>query len=139
MSIKENKTIIQRFYELFNQRKFDIGDELLAPGFIFHQTTGNISREEFDSETKMLLVAFPDSNLAAEHIVAEGNMVAYREIFRGTHKGEFMGIAPTGKKVEMINTCIMKIVHGKLVEGWATIDEFHLMQQLGVVPSMGQK
>ncbi|HEY97555.1 MAG TPA: ester cyclase [Dehalococcoidia bacterium] len=136
MSIEEeNKATLLHFYELFNQNKPDKCNELVAPEFISHRTTGDISREDLIKGITMLFTAFPDFKATIEHLVAEGNMIAYREICIGTHKGEFMGIAPTRKRVEMINTSILKIIDGKWVEAWPTLDLMRLMQQLGAIPS----
>jgi predicted ester cyclase len=136
MSIEEeNKAALFHFYELFNQKKFDKCNELVAPDFISHRTTGDISREDLISGSEMLVTAFPDLTITIERIVAEGDMIAYREICWGTHKGEFMGIAPTGKKIEMINTSILKMIDGKWAEAWPTLDHMRFMQQLGAIPS----
>ena len=82
----------------------------------------------------MYFAAFPDASATIEDMVAEGDKVAVRVTWRATHKGEFMGITPTGKQIEMTNTLIFRIADGKLVENWATIDELRLMRQLGVIP-----
>ena len=136
MSIEENnKATLRRFYKLFNQKKLDKCNELVASEFVSHRTTGDISREDLINGSEMLITAFPDFKATIEHLVAEGDMIAYREICTGTHKGEFMGIAPTGKKIEIINTSILKIIDGKWAEAWPTLDLMRLMQQLGVIPT----
>jgi predicted ester cyclase len=132
---EENKATLRRFYELFNQKKFDKCNEFIAPKFVSHRPTGDISGEDLINGSEMLITAFPDFNATIECLVAEGDMIAYREICTGTHKGEFMGIAPTGKKIEMINTCILKIIDGKWAEAWPTLDQMRLMQQIGAIPS----
>jgi len=134
MSIEENKAVVRRYYKLFNQKNFEACSQLIAPGFVSHRTTGDVSREDVVNGPEMLFAAFPDLKLTIELMVAEGDKVAFREIGKGTHKGEFMGIAPTGNKIDMINTCILRIADGKWAEAWPTMDEFRLMQQLGVIP-----
>ena len=136
MSIKESKEVLRRYYELFNRKEIDACNQLIAPGFVSHRTTGDLSREDIVNGVEMLFASFPDLKITIEHVVAEGDMVSFREIGKGTHKGEFMGITPTGNKIEMINTCILRITDGKWAEAWTTMDELHLMQQLGVVPKM---
>ena len=71
-------------------------------------------------------------------MVAEGDKVVCRVTGRGTHKGDLMGIAPTGKQVTGARTVIHRIVGGKEVEGWDCADMLGMMQQLGVVPPIGQ-
>ena len=70
-------------------------------------------------------------------MVAEGDKVAHRLILRGTHKGELMGIAPTGKQVTTTAITISRFVGGKEVEAGGVGDMLTMMQQLGVVPPMG--
>ena len=62
-------------------------------------------------------------------------MVAVRNIGRGTHTGEFMGIAPTGNQVTWTETHIVRMANGQVVEHWVDADRLGLMQQLGVIPS----
>ena len=128
MSTEENKALVRRFCELVNQKDVAGIREVMAPGFIAHRTTCDMSRDEWEQEGEWLFANYPDYSYVQEHLVAEGDKVAYREICSGTH-------APTGKKVEWINTCIVKIADGKWVEAWCTIDEFNLMQQLGAITS----
>ncbi len=134
MSIEENKAVVRRFCELENRGEVDALFELLAPGYISHYPTGDVPLEQAKQFWPTFYTAFPDISSTMEHMVAEGDKVAFRETWTGTHKGEFMGIPPTGKKVEMINTCIIRIADGKFAESWCTLDELHLMQQLGAIP-----
>ena len=111
-------------------------------------TTTSVASYTVKSHSFQRKVEFPATVLARQQVtlmpkvpgdilkiyVAEGDKVAIRVTWRGTHKGEFMGIAPTGNKIEMTNTLIFRIAVGKLAENWATIDELRLMQQLGVIP-----
>ena len=134
MSIeKENKKHLFVFYELLNQKMFDKLGELVKPEFVSHRPTGDINRDELLSGTEQLYSSFPDLNIVISHLVAEGDMIAYREIMKGTHEGEFMGIAPTGKKIEVVNTCILKMIDGKWAEAWPTIDLMGLLQPIGAI------
>ena len=81
----------------------------------------------------MIRTAFPDIRITAEDMVAEGDKVACRGTFSGTHKGEFMGIAATGKQINVGVIEILRIVGGKMVEHWNIVDNLGMMQQLGVV------
>lgn len=65
--------------------------------------------------------------------IAKGDTVAVRSTHRGTHEGEFMGIEPTGKQIEVENTIFARIEDGKVVERWVQFDTFGLMQQLGAI------
>lgn len=139
MSIKESKQALERYYELFNQKEFDKCDQLIAPGFISHRTTGDVFKEHMKKGIEMLVLAFPDMRLSIEHIVAEGDMVSFREVVTATHTGNFMGIPPTGKPFRMINACTLRVTNGKWAEAWTTIDDLNMLQQIGVIPIMGKK
>jgi predicted ester cyclase len=79
--------------------------------------------------------AFPDIYLKLDDVVAEGDKVAVRFTVTGTHKGKFMGIPATNKKLTMWSIQIDRIVRGKFVEGWERTDILGLMQQLGAMPT----
>ena len=83
----------------------------------------------------MFRQAFPDSYFTVEDMVAEGDKVATRKTFHGTHQGEFMGIPPTGQQVSTGLIDVVRIVDGKVVEHWSMGDNLGLMQQLGVIPA----
>jgi predicted ester cyclase len=82
--------------------------------------------------------AFPDAQFTLEDLIAEGDKVTFRATLRGTHRGEFMGIAPTGKHVTMTAIGIGRIEEGKIAEGWQSTDVLGLLQQLGAIPQMAQ-
>ena len=136
MSIEEeNKALVRRFDQLYNQRDFDACHELLAPEFVSHRTSGDVLREEVIQGNLMLYHSFPDINLNIDFMVAEGDMVVYWETWTGTHKGDFMGIPPTGKTVFMTNATTFRVANGKFAEAWVVLDAMNLMQQLGAIPS----
>ena len=83
------------------------------------------------------LAGFPDFQLALEDVLAEGDRVGVRWTFRGTHQGEFMGIAPTGKRVSMSAIEINRVAGGKVAEHWVVLDQLGLLQQLGAIPGPG--
>ena len=72
------------------------------------------------------------------YMIAEGDKVVVRSTFRGTHKGDLMGIAPTGTQVTMPLILIYRIADDKIIEHWMQADALGLLQQLGVIPPMGQ-
>jgi predicted ester cyclase len=79
--------------------------------------------------------AVPDVHVTINDMVVEGDKVAVRFTLSGTHKGEFMGAPPTGKKVMIEEIGIIRIVGGKFVESWMRYDTLGFMQQLGLVPA----
>lgn len=79
------------------------------------------------------LTAFPDTHFTIDDMIAEGDRVAIRWTVRATHRGEFEGIAPTGKPVTVTGTMVARIANGKLVEGWQNFDALGLLQQIGAI------
>jgi steroid delta-isomerase-like uncharacterized protein len=100
-----------------------------------------VSIEEAIEFGKMIFKAFPDSSFTIEELFAAGDRVITRWIYRGTHEGEFMGIPPTGNKVEFGGITIARIKDGKIVESREDYDSLGFMQQLGMElkPKEGEK
>ena len=80
------------------------------------------------------LRAFADGWCKVDDAIAEGDRVALRFGWGGTHRGEYLGIAPTGKQVTVSGVCIKRMAGGKVVEEWTYVDVMGMMQQLGVAP-----
>ena len=139
MSIEEdNKARVGNFYIIFNQKKYDQLNDLIATDFVSHRTTGDISREDLIEGARILFSSFPDFNVTVDHLVAEGNMIAFRETCTGTHTSEFAGFSATGNKVKFTSTTILKMADGKWKEAWPNIDHMGLAQQLGATPEEGK-
>ena len=135
MTIEANKALIRRVYELSTQKDVAKLFEFYDPGYVEHLRDRDESLEQLKAGIAMIFAAFPDLTFTVEDMVAEGDKVAYRVTITGTHTGRsYMGIAPTGKKIEMRNTSIKRIVDGKLAESWGTLDALSMMRQLGLIP-----
>jgi predicted ester cyclase len=85
-----------------------------------------------------LSAGFPDYQLTVEDMIGEGDKVTARYTVRATHRGAFMGIAPTGKHVTLTSISINRIEEGKMAEMWDNSDVLALLQQLGAIPEMAQ-
>jgi steroid delta-isomerase-like uncharacterized protein len=137
MSTEDNKVLVRRWYESFNRRDMSMY-EMFASDFVYHLPSMTLhGLEEFKQFLSQYLTAFPDARFTVEDEIAEGELVASRATLHGTHQGGFMGIQPTGKQVTSTGIAIDRIVDGKFVESWLEADNLGLLQQLGVVPSMG--
>jgi steroid delta-isomerase-like uncharacterized protein len=137
MSLEKNKALIRRFVEeVQSQHKLTLVDEIMDPHMIDHygKPSPN-SVEAFKKFFSGFIAAFPDVKAVIHNQVAEGDKVITHKTFHGTHKGEFMGIPPTGKKVSLELIDIFRISGEKLVEHWAVADMLSVLQQLGVSPS----
>jgi steroid delta-isomerase-like uncharacterized protein len=121
--------------EIFNKGNLDVVDETHDKDYVGHtssdETKGPESVKQFASQYRN---AFPDLKITNEDMIAEGDMVVSRQTVTGTHKGEFQGIAPTGKKITVTSILIVRIVNGKIVETWMNMDSLGFMQQLGIIP-----
>lgn len=82
--------------------------------------------------------AFPDLVVTLEDQTAEGDKVVSRYTGRGTRRGEFLGIAPTGREVELSGVTIFRLRGGNIVEGWDFYDGLGLLRQLGAMPTSGE-
>jgi len=140
MSTEENKAIVRRgIEEIINKANLAVVDELMATNYVSHGPGGQEVNgpEGFKQLITMYRTAFPDLHYTVEHLIAEGDKVVAHYTARGTHQGDLMGIAPTGKQVTVTAMSINRIVGGKIVEEWESVDQLAMLQQIGVVPPMG--
>jgi steroid delta-isomerase-like uncharacterized protein len=139
MSVKENIENVRRLNdEVFNKGNLALIDELMAPDYVFHITPEVKGPEGVKKYVADFRTAFPDLHITIEDMVAEGDMMAIRYTMRGTFKGEMMGIAPTGKKMELPNASFARFKDGKQVEVWPYLDSLTWYQQLGIPIPSGQ-
>jgi steroid delta-isomerase-like uncharacterized protein len=132
---EQNKEIVKRYWEAWGKGDFEAFKELLAPNYVYYfpsRSTKPISREESIEFGKMMHNAFPDVTFSIEEMIAVGDKVISRFIFRGTHEGESQGIPATGNKIEVSGITIMRIENGKVVEEREEYDTLGEMQQLGM-------
>src|SRR3712207_6845844 len=108
MSTEENKALSNRGAEAISTGDFDALDEIYAPELA----------QELKRSIAEIRQAFPDYRGTNEIQIAAGDMVANRFVFHGTHRGEFMGIAPTGREVTARGISIDMVEDGKIVESW---------------------
>lgn len=104
MSAEENRATIRRAYEeLWNARNVEVVDELVTEDFLNHAAPAGRQRgrQGLKDVVRMFESAFPDFRYEVEDVICEGEKVAVRDLFRGTHHGDFMGISPTGNRVTM--------------------------------------
>src|SRR5215218_6997590 len=124
MSAQENKAISNRVAQAISEGDLEALDELMAPELA----------DEFKRDLTELRRAFPDYAGTNVEQIAEGDKVANRFVFLGTHLGEFEGVTPTGKRIEFIGQSIDRVVEGRIVESWVEVDMLGVMRQLGAVP-----
>lgn len=140
MSAEENKSLVRRYVEeILNRGNMAVADELIAPGYkrYISPTAAPLPVDVQKQRLAGIRTAFPDWHLTVEDMIAEGDRVAFRATIRGTHKGAFQNIAPTGKQVTVSALDIVRIENGKFIEHWGGPDLLNLMQQLGAVVALG--
>ena len=140
MSTEISKALVRREYEDgVNQKDFGIRDSVLASNYIAHfpGLPPLQGIEAFRQFTSGFFAAFPDLQTTIEDLIAEGDKVAIRQTWHGTHKGNFLGIPPTGKRVSFTSTEFYRVANGVLAEEWIELDMLGLLQQIGAIPSRG--
>ncbi len=140
MSVEENKALARNVFERWGKGDETLIDELYSADCVWHGPGGEEIRGQEGMKQFMaaLGVAFPDKRYTVHDMIAEGDKVVARWTLRGTHKGEWRGIAPTNKQVTLTGVYIFRIADGKDVEDWLEADYLSFMQQLGAIPPLGQ-
>ena len=140
MSTEENKAIVRRFFELGpSSGDMNAANALLDPNFALHTPLPSAPGiQGINDVVTTCRAAFEHLNVTVEDMVAEGNKVTARFTARGIHKGQFMGLPPTGKSITMTGIEIFRIENCKIAELWGEANMLGLMEQLGIVPAFGQ-
>jgi len=140
---EQNKEIVRYALKLYDEGNFVERDKLFSPNTVYHAPGGKEYslkgyREQFGVH---FYTAFPDLKHTIEDIVAEGDKVVLRLKDYGTHRGEFMGIPPTGKEIHWPVISIYRLFKGIIEEVWIEFDILGLMQQLSMElkPREGEK
>lgn len=137
---EQNKALADRFHmDVFQAGKLGVADEILTSNFAWHG--GFAPPEEpcgpggAKAVASAVIGAFPDRRIVHHETIAEGDRVLIRWSMSGTHKGELMGIAGTGKQMTVTGFDYFRIAGGKIAEMWQEADRLGMMQQLGVIPA----
>jgi predicted ester cyclase len=138
-----NASATRRYYEaLWNQRDLAVITDWIAPDYIGHFT----AKPEpvrgiagFRAMAEELFTAFPDLRMSLADVIAEGDRVASRVLLEGTHRGEMLGYAPTGLRVETSFLAIERYVDGLCVEEWVYSDDLGLGRQIKALPAHGSR
>jgi steroid delta-isomerase-like uncharacterized protein len=141
VSTEENKATFRRYVEAVgNAGNLDLADDVFDR-YLAHQPDGSVL-ERGPEDVKRFMgefrSAFPDFHSTIEDQIAEGDRVVTRWRMRGTHQGEFRGIAPTGKELDITGIGIFRFSDGKVVESWDNFDQLGMMRQLGAIPESQQ-
>lgn len=142
MTTEETNTVIaRRFYEeLWNQGNVAVAEELVAVDHVDNNPPIPESATGREGAVELMLTfkqGFPDFHITIDEIITSSDRAVERFTFRGTHQGEFMGIAPTGKSVEISSVSVCRIADGKVAERWGASNGIGMLTQLGLLPEPG--
>ena len=140
-TVEANKAAFKRFHDAANAGDLELLsktiDELVDPAAVIRtplpiDATG---AEALKQIWAMLFRIYPDIHLTVEDLIGEGDKVVGRTTVRGTHQGEFMGVAATGKSVTYNEMFVFRFADGRVVETWGVVDVYAQMKQIGVIPT----
>ena len=120
-SIEQNRAVVKRnFDEVWNQGNLAAADEIFSPDYVRHWPDGRdvFGPEATKQAVKAFHAAYPDMQFTIQDLIAEGDRVATRYTFRGTQRGEFMGVAATNELQTSSGMIIYRLVEGRIVEDW---------------------
>ena len=135
MSIQDNKAIVRSLIDgLFTDGDLSAVDTYLAAECVLHDPPFGVpgDREGMRTAAAMIRKAFPDWHSDLHMLVGEGDIVVERFTASGTHQGELMGVAPTGKTVSLKGINMFRVRHGHVLEWWSRLDELGFFRQLGL-------
>ncbi len=127
-----NKQLIESFAQkVWNEKNLDFIDDIFDPKCVIHSLLGDFhGPAEMKKVADSWLKAFPDMKVHNRAFIGDNDLVVIHWDVKGTHKGEFKGIKPTGKPVNYAGATIYRVKNGKVVEYWAYIDMQHLLNQI---------
>lgn len=141
--MEDNKHIVTRFVEeLWNLRKLEVADIIFDEGCCTHQLQSGapvVSSPRGPAAVKAhvtdWLSGFPDLKFTVEQMFTNEDRVTSQLAMDGTQTGRWMGIPPTGKRVNIRMITIHRVRAAKIVEDWVLVDSLGLLQQFGALPS----
>jgi steroid delta-isomerase-like uncharacterized protein len=132
------KAVVRRNTEEVQGRgNFEVFDELFADDFFDHTPQPGRTPDKDGARQlyKILRTAFPDFRADIHWQLADGDRVTTYKTYHGTHLGEFLGVSPTGRKIQFEAVDVMRVRNGKIAEHWGVANLFSLIQQLGAWPA----
>jgi len=141
---EQNMGVVRRWFEeVWNQGRQASIEELFPAGSVAHGL-GDSEQDvhgpdEFKPFVANIRGALPDTHISIDDIFSDGDRVAVRVTLKGTHTGPGLGVLPTGRKVSIQGIIIVRLVDGRIVEGWNSYDQLGMLRQIGVLPGLGKR
>jgi steroid delta-isomerase-like uncharacterized protein len=141
---EQNKAVVRRWFEeVWNQGCESSIDELFPADSVAHGLGDSEQDvhgpEEFKTFVANIRGALPDTHISIDDILADGDRIAVRVTLQGTHTGPGLGVPPTGRKVSIQGIIIVRLVDGRIREGWNSYDQLGLLRQIGALPGAGKR
>src|SRR5436309_5281827 len=140
-SSEEAKEIIRRWNEEgWSGGKYELAHEIISPEMKVHGAGGQAVGMGPDGLIDLIRTwrtAFPDGRMEIDDLIVEGDTVAIRNTWYGTHQAEFYGVPPSNQSVAVTSVGIDRVADGKVAEGWGELDMVGMMQELGALPIVG--
>lgn len=139
--IERNKELARLLMEAdISQGDEAVAEAIIHPDFFDHTNPPGMQHglEGHKAIVRIFRAVFPDLQWDIDDLIAEGDKVVARTTMRGTHRGDFFGIPPTGRRVEMPGVHIIRIADDRIIEHWGSNDDLSLMRQIGAIPTPGE-
>ena len=133
----QNIAAVRKFWKGFNDHNLDIWDEVCTADFINHDPglpTPDADLTTVKHSIRAMQTAFPDMSATEQDLIVDGDKVVVRRALRGTHQGDFMGIPPTGKPIDVSGVWLAHLTGGKIKEQWVYFDAMGMLRQIGAMP-----
>jgi predicted ester cyclase len=135
---ERGKTLLGRFYDEVGAGNLGVIDELVADNYIEHEEFPGLepNKEGLKQFFSMLHSAFPDLRMEVHELLGDDDLASARVTATGTHEGEFMGLQPGGRRIDVQIFDMVRISDGQVTEHWGVVDAMTLMRQLGAIPEV---
>jgi steroid delta-isomerase-like uncharacterized protein len=133
------RNLVRRYAEeVWNQRQLDVIEELFAPDHVYHDPVLGelVGPAGVREKCTTYMSAFPDGQVGCDELIAERDLVALLCTYSGTHTGDVLGLAPTGRRARAQGVHVCRIAGGKIVETTVTWNTLDFLRQLGLVPEL---
>ncbi len=135
-TINSKEATTKAITEIFLKRNPDAIDKYVVENYIQHQPGLPNGRKPFKDYLTMFLKAFPDYQGEIENVVAEDDLVSFHFKWTGTHRGDFLGIKPTGKKITRRTADVLRMQGSQITEHWGVVDQTDMLKELGILKQL---
>ena len=136
---EQNEAAIRNALKLADEGKPEEGFKCFSPNCVFHTSGVDLSSQEYGERAAKFYTAFPALKHDIRYVITEGDKVVLYMLESGTHEGDFMGIAPTGKIAKWPTIAIYRFSNNVVEEVWVELDMLGIQKQLGMALKPGEE